>query len=310
MIIFFSIIMLLFPLSHYAQINFSSINNRVNLSFVKQNFQGDEAIEVQFSIRNIGSSESEFILSDILNQSIHFELKTSRNELVSYHARSQASVVGYFSNPALYRRITLLPGESFSRVFDLRDLYDLYTHETFYVKGIFYPDPDDRTQFVSSDLAYFTQVPPLLVQQYIVSDSIQRAQEIRALTKLSVDEVIGSFFEAQMEKDWEKFLLHIDSDRLIQSFQNYAVLYNGATDGVFKLELIERFKRFFTTHWDIPIIGYMVNEIVMRGDTATVEVDATESIHFTSRRIRYTFTLFRNTGGTWLITDYAVLMIN
>lgn len=294
----------------YTQSTFDTNNNKIEISFIKQNYQGDESINIKFSIENTGTEESSFVLSDILDQSIDFELKTSRNEEIEVNHNTDVRLTGAFSNPSLYRNINLMPGESFSRMFDLRYLYNITTDETFYVKGIFFPDPDNKSVFITSDNTSFSHTPPLLVQQKISADLILRDQELKKLVTLLPSEIIQSFFDAQFVKDWSKFLLHIDAERLIQIFHNYSFQYNNSKDGTFKLELIENFKKFLTIHWNIPLIGYNIKETVIQGQQATVTVDATESIRFTSRKIRYVFTLYRSTQGSWLISDYTVLSLN
>lgn len=296
--------------SLHTQSTFDTNNNNIDISFIKQNYQGDESIGIAFSIENRGTEESSFVLSDVLDQSINFELKTSRNEVIAMNHNTDARLTGAFSNPALYRYINLMPGESFSRVFDLRDLYNISTYETFYVKGIFFPDPDNRSVFINSDNTSFSHTPPPLVQQKISEDLIKRTQELDRLATLLPNEIVQSFFEAQFVKDWGKFLLHIDAERLISIFYNYSIQYNNSTDGAFRLELLEKFKRFFTTHWDIPLVSYSINETIIKGQEATVTVDAMESIRFTNRQIRYVFTLYRNSAGKWLISSYTVLSLN
>ena len=296
--------------SLYTQSTFDTNNNKIELSFIKQNYQGDESINIKFSIENTGTEESSFVLSDILDQSIDFELKTSRNEEIEVNHNTDVRLTGAFANLSLYRNINLMPGESFSRIFDLRYLYNITTDETFYVKGIFFPDPDNKSVFITSDNTSFSHTPPSLVQQKISADLILRDQELKKLVTLLPSEIIQSFFDAQFVKDWGKFLLHIDVERLIQIFHNYSFQYNNSKDGTFKLELIENFKKFLTIHWNIPLIGYNIKETVIQGQQAKVTVDATESIRFTSRKIRYVFTLYRSTQGSWLISDYTVLSLN
>ncbi len=285
-------------------------NHKINLYFVKQNYVGDEAIEVKISIENASENEYSFELSDILLQSVEFELTTSQNEIIEIDPILEAKLKSTYANPSLYRTITLMPGEEFSRFFDLREFYDVRDFNTYYVKGIFYPDPYNKSVFVASDHVSFIHTPPVSVQQAIEVKAIERAQELIASAQLPPTEVIESFFESQLSKDWEKFLLHIDPNRLIYSFRNFSTQYDATMDASFKFEILERFKRFLTVHWDIPLVSYNIIDTTIKGDVAIVTVDAMESIRFTSRRIRYSFTLNRNFSGSWLISSYDVLALN
>lgn len=306
--IIFSFLIFMSTYSLYAQTNLKNYN--IGLSFLKQNYQADEPVMVQLSIENIGNIGNTFILSDVLEQSIGFELKTSRNELLPLNSDTDIHLTGLFSNPALYRDISLMPSESFSRMFDLREFYDIKAYEIFYLKGIFYPDPDNNAVFVESEYTSFSHSPPSLVLQSILDRSIKRSEKIDLLSKLLPSEVVQNLFEAQFTKDWEKFLMLINAERLLNSFQNYAVQYNESTDGAFRLELVEKFKRFLTVHWNIPLVSYEILDTHIQGNTAYVTVDALESIRFTTRKIRYTFTLHRTISGSWLIVDYEVLSLN
>lgn len=285
-------------------------NVNVRLFFVKQNYEGNEPIEVEFSIENLTSVEQEFILSDLLCNSLTIKLRTSKNEIIPMNSIIQAKIDNAFVNPSLYRTIILLPRESFSRLFDLREFYDIDTYDSFYTRGQFYPDPDNRSFFIESDYTPFTHMPPIIVQKQIEDNQRIRVQEIEVISTLLPTEMIISFFEAQFMKDWDKFLLHIDPNRLIFSFRNFGEQYKATTDGEFKLELLEQFQRFFTIQWNIPLISYKIINTTIQEDTAIVTVDAMESIRATSRRIRYNFILYRSSRGQWLISDYTVLILN
>ena len=60
--------------SLYTQSTFDTNNNKIQLWFIKQNYQGDGSINIMFSIENTGTEESCFVPSDILERSIDFEL--------------------------------------------------------------------------------------------------------------------------------------------------------------------------------------------------------------------------------------------
>ncbi|MGL4676552.1 MAG: hypothetical protein ACRCWI_02655 [Brevinema sp.] len=304
---FFIILTVLFPISYYTADNTSPA---VNISFIKQNYQAYEPIQFEVFIKNTDTQERSFIISDILEQSIYFELRSSRNEIVEMNPKVVAQSSGVFSTPELYRNITLMPQESFSRLFDLREFYNITRYDTFYLKGIFYPDPNNRALQALSDYTVFSHIPSSTVLQQMVGDSINRSKELSILSTFLPNEIIKSFFESLFTKDWEKFLLHINTEQLLQSFQNYANQYNQSNDVTFKLELLKQFQRFLTVHWDIPLTSYKITQTTIQEHTAYVTVDAVESIRFTSRRVRYTFTLYRSVSGSWLIVDYTVLALN
>jgi len=294
--------------SLFAQI--TNTGNKIRILFIKQNYLSDEAIKMNFSIINMSGSEQTFILSDIFNQSISLELRTSQNELVSMYPEVEAQMNTAFANPSLYRRLMLTKGESYSKILDLRDFYPIDKQGTYYIKVNFYPNPDDKRKFYTSEFISFFHTPSTIVQRKINDTLTKRKLELQKISKLLPNEIIASLFDSQLLKDWEKFLLYIDFERLINSFDNYAQQYNKADNGISKLDIIEQFKRFLTTYWDIPIIAYDIKETIIKDDTAYVTIEVTESISYISRRLRYVFTLYKTGNNTWLIEDYSVLSLN
>lgn len=306
---FLIIIVLFISTNIYTQTNTQDSLN-VDISFIKQTFHSHEPITLELSIKNKNTTPISFTLSDILEQSIKFDLKTSRNENVPVNHKKSSQLKEFYSNPALYRNISLLPGESFSRLYNLREIYDINKYETFYIKGTFYPNPDNKQNVIVSDFKTFSHTPAPSIITKIIEDNISRNNEFDEISTLLPHEIIQNFFEAQFDKDWEKFLLFINTEDLLQSFHNYATQYNQSTNAEFKLGLLKDFQRFITIYWNIPLTSYEIDETIIREGVAYVTVNANESIRFTQRRIRYTFTLKKSTSGAWLISDYTVLALN
>ncbi|MGL4562637.1 MAG: hypothetical protein ACRCVW_02120 [Brevinema sp.] len=287
----------------------------VRISFLKQNYLSNESIDICLKIMNTNDYPITFSVADsndefLWYQSIDFELRTSQNITVPLKNIVQAQIKLKAADPSLYRDITLLKNESFTKVFNIRDFYDITDAKTFYIQASFYPDPDNHNTMYQSYFASFSQSAQAIVEQKIVEDDLLEQATINGLAQLLPNEIIESFFDAQKQKNWQLFLLHIDPERLIYSFPNFATQYDQATTGSFKLNIIDQFKRFFTSHWNIPLTSYHITETVIKDDTATVTVNAVESIRFTNRRLRYTFTLYRTGQNTWLISDYLVLSLN
>ncbi|MGL4394732.1 MAG: hypothetical protein ACRCS8_05860 [Brevinema sp.] len=284
----------------------------VQISFIKQNYTGNEPITACVKIFNKSNGAITFSLADdfLSHQSIAFELKTSQNIAVPIKNNIQAQIKLRASDPSQYREITLLRGESFSKIFNIRDFYDLDESKTYYIEALFYPDPDNHGLPYKSSYASFSQSAPRMVQENIIAAERVQEARINELSGALPSEIMTSFFESQKEKNWALFLMHIDPERLIYSFPNYAKQYDAATSGSFKLDIIDEFKRFFSRHWNIPLTSYKITETIIKDDRATVVVDAVESIRFTNRRLRYTFTLYRTGQNTWLIEDYIALSLN
>lgn len=283
----------------------------VEVSFIKQNYLGSEPINIMVTIINYSDKPLSFSLADnFVSQSINFELRTSQNTLVPINNMVMAKLSLQSADPSLYRDITLLPKEAFSKSFNIRDYYTLTESRTYYIQAKFYPDPDNQSIFYLSDFQSFAQTTPLMVQQQIIQDDTEQQRKILELQQLLPNEVIASFFESQKNKNWTLFLLHIDPERLIYSFPNFSKQYDNAVNGTFKLNILDQFKRFFTANWNIALTSYKIKETIIEDDTATVIVDAVESIRFTNRRLRYTFTLYKTGNNSWIIDNYTVLALN
>ncbi|MGL5254335.1 MAG: hypothetical protein ACRC9L_05025 [Brevinema sp.] len=283
---------------------------QVRISLFKQTFSSDEPLKAYVSFYNQSTTDQQFFLSDVLFQSLVFDLRSSANEIVPLRPEMDALARTTYSNPALYRRIRLAPGESFSFTSDLREYFNVPKSGSYYVRARFYPDPDNRSDEFFSEYFSFAQTPPAPVMQRINQEQIRRSKTLEEARQFLPGEVIQDLFEAQMKKDWERFLVHIDAEQLINAFDQYANQYNTSIDGTFRLDLLEQFKRFLTSHWNIPLSSYEIRETIIKRDTATVEADALERVRTQTRRIRYSFELSRNGQGQWVIDNYIVLAVN
>lgn len=281
-----------------------------SISIYKQNFTGDEPVRVNVYIANSGTREESFSLSDAAYQSISFDLRTAANEPIELRPAVDARMRTVYSNPNLYRTLTLMPGESYSASFDLRDYFNITANGAYYIRARFYPDPDNRALVFDSEYAAFTHTPPDTVRRALDVKAQQRVRALETAKAFLPNEAVQDLFEAQMAKDWERFLLHIDAERLINAFPVYADQYNASTDGAFRLDLLEQFRRFLTVHWNLSLTGYEITETRITKETAEVTADAYESVRISQRRIRYNFRLYRNGEGRWLIDNYEVLALN
>ncbi|MGL4367566.1 MAG: hypothetical protein ACRCTQ_04730 [Brevinemataceae bacterium] len=281
----------------------------VKIYFLKQNYTPSEPIQIYFTIVNESNQNIEFTLSDVIYQSFMFELRTSRNELIALNPVIQSETETVFGNPSLYRTINLAPGESLFRKFNLRELYTINEQQGYYVKALFYPYPDNRTNVLVSDLVMFFQTPDLMVQNKINSNNIQQTHMVAVRNTSLPNEVVANLFESQMKKDWSAFLLNIDESQLIYSFNNYANQFDQAKTSSAKTEVLKTFQRFLTEHWNNSIISYTILDTVIKGDKAVVNAEATENFKFFHRKFRYQFSLYRNGKGIWYISDYTILVL-
>lgn len=282
---------------------------KVELQFYNQNYRLNESIPVVVSVFNQAGQRLAFQVSPQIYESFYFEVKTPRNEEIQIRDDFRIEIKENASAVSDYRDILLDAGESFSRTIDITQWFDVKDSGYYYIKGVFFPNPDDRSQKIESSFYKILVKAPQIVEQSLVEENQRQQVQLREIKKLPPYDAIADFIDAKMKKDWERFLAHIDAARLIESFQNFSSDYQNARTGAYRLEVLERFKRYLTVHWQDMILEYKIKKSEIEDDKATVEADIEYKIRTVSYALRYTFYLYKNHEGQWLIYDYTALRI-
>lgn len=289
----------------------TTVNNglKIELQFYRQTYRLNEPINVLINVVNGSSLPVPFQVSPLIYETFFFDIRTPRNETVPLLDIFQVRMKNNASSSGDFRDIVLQPGESFSRVIDITQWFDIKESGYYIIKGIFHANPDKQFDSLLSFDYKILVKPPVVVEKKLSEDEQQRIEELENVKKLPPYDVIADLLDAKMKKDWERFLAHIDAERLIASFQEYFSAYENARSGKYRLEVLEEFKRYLTVHWQDRILSYKIGASQIQDDKATVICDVDYTTKTLMYGLRYTFSLYRNHLGQWLVYDYNVLKI-
>jgi hypothetical protein len=282
---------------------------QVGLQFYRETYRLNEPVPVQINVVNNSSGPVKFYISPLIYESLFFSMKTPKNEDVDLLDTFQVEMKNNASSSGDFREMTLMPGEEFSRLIDLTQWFDIRESGYYYIKGMFYPNPDKKDESVESFNYKIFIKPPVVVEKQISAEELERQADFEKVMKLPPYDVIDDFLDAKMKKDWERFLLHIDSERLIKSFSDYYNAYQNARSGTYQLQVIEDFKKYLTTYWQDRILSYKILESHIKENDATVVAEVDFKVKLFSYTLRYTFSLYKNHLSQWLIYDYSALKV-
>ncbi len=282
---------------------------QVGLQFYRETYRLNEPIPVQINVVNNSTAPVKFYISPLIYESLFFTLKTPRNEDVPLLDSFQVEMKNNSSSSGDFREITLMPREEFSRLIDLTQWFDIRESGYYYIKGLFYPNPDKKSEPTESFNYKIFIKPPVIVEKQISTEELERQADFEKIMKLPPYDVIDDFLDAKMKKDWERFLLHIDAARLIKSFDDYYKAYQNARSGSYQLQVIEDFKKYLTVYWQDRIQSYKILESHITENDATVVTEVDFKVKLFSYTLRYTFSLYKNHLNQWLIYDYSALKV-
>ncbi|URA09466.1 hypothetical protein [Thermospira aquatica] len=282
---------------------------QVELKFYQQAYRINEDIPVQILVYNLSDKPQEIFVSPLIYETFFFDIRTTKNTPVELRDDFRVEKALLASDLASARQIILMPGESFSKDININEWFQLSEVGYYSINGLFYRRPD-LTNEVQRSFTYKILIkPPQVVEEAVVQEDIKRQENFIALQKLPPYEVIANLWDAKSKKDWERFLFHIDAEKLLLAFDDFKGAYLSARTGRNRLQIVEDFKKYLTVHWQDRIISYSVKEAIIKGKEAEVVSDVEFGVRSQSYILRYTFKLYQNVNGQWLIYDYSVLRI-
>ncbi len=282
---------------------------QVGLQFYRETYRLNEPIPVQINVINNSSSPVKFYVSPLIYESFFFNMKTPKNEDISLLDAFQVEIKNNSSSSGDFREIILMPQEQFSRIIDITKWFDINESGYYYINGVFYPNPDKKTDLIESFNYKIFIKPPLAVEKEISGEEEERKAEFENIKKLPPYDVIDDLLDAKMKKDWDRFLVHIDADRLIKSFADYYNAYQNARSGTYQLQVIDDFKKYLTVYWQDRILSYKILESHIKENDATVIVEVDFKVKLLTYTLRYTFSLYKNHLNQWLVYDYSALKV-
>lgn len=281
----------------------------VELQFFRQTYRLNEPIPVQIRVVNQTEAPYRFSVSSLIYETFFFKIRSPKNEEILLLDPFQVEMRDNASSGGDNREVTILPGEAFSRVIDITQWFDIRDAGYYYIQGQFFPNPDLQGDSIESFYYKILIKPPALVENNLRQEEQTRREMLENVRKLPPYDVIADMIDAKQKKDWERFLSHMDLERLIYSFGEYRDAYESARSGRYKIEVLEDFKRYLTVHWQDRILSFNVVESQIRSDKATVICDVEFKVRLYSYTLRYTFSLYRNHEDVWLVNDYTALKL-
>lgn len=282
----------------------------MQLQFFTQTYRLNNEIPVLVSVVNTGDSRFEFDVSSEINETFFFEVKTPQSESIEINKDFGIEMEENYSSSEGYREIILDENESFSHQIDISEWFDFEEAGYYYLRGIFYPNPDDKSKNIESIYYKILVKAPLIVEESITDEEQERLEELEEAALYPPYRAIEDMIQAKMEKDWERFLLHIDTEKLIQDFQNYSDEYNNAITGSRQLEILEDFEDYLTEYWQDTVLSYEVTESTIWGDEAEVICEVEYKIRQSSYTMQYTFSMYQNHDEQWLVDSYYAHIID
>ncbi|MGA2142280.1 MAG: hypothetical protein ABSG94_07645, partial [Brevinematales bacterium] len=176
---------------------------QVGLQFYRETYRLNEPVPVQINVVNNSSGPVKFYISPLIYESLFFSMKTPKNEDVDLLDTFQVEMKNNASSSGDFREMTLMPGEEFSRLIDLTQWFDIRESGYYYIKGMFYPNPDKKDESVESFNYKIFIKPPVVVEKQISAEELERQADFEKVMKLPPYDVIDDFLDAKMKKDWE-----------------------------------------------------------------------------------------------------------
>ncbi|MCX7820100.1 MAG: hypothetical protein N2258_00300 [Brevinematales bacterium] len=281
----------------------------LTIDFEKTSFRLNSPMNIEIKIINTSQERKIIKLSPLDYESFHFYVRTIENELLDYKDDYRLKTKEIISSADDVKEVLLFPGESISRIVDLDGIFDFRKVGFYYLKVNYYPDPENKLSFYESENYKFLIKPPLNVEDNLKKVEDTKQKRIDIIKKSPPYEIVEDLIDAKMKKDWDRFLVYFDLERLIYSFQNFGSAYENAKTGKHKFEILEDFRRYLTTHWQDRILSYKILEAYIKEGNATVDADVEFKVRNLSYVLRYTFKFYKNSDNEWKIYDYTVLRV-
>ncbi len=278
---------------------------RAHVQMDRFRFTGDEKVKLSMAVTNTKMKSATFKAYDMDYTTFQPVVYTTEGReadiLIPYRLKqrdTREAVSGLVP-----RIIQLGPGETMTRVVDLRKIYKLEAGREYRVRMFFFPDAtaDDA---VRSENTLSFKVAGL--EQFRLADGttgVMRSGVREKRHGVSPREVVMLFLNAEKERNWDNYFRYVKLESYVESFLNFARNYNLADD-VEKLKVLDDFATFLKTERPDRLIDYSVRDESVIGGRDVAYVNALVSRYnprYTLRfQYKYTLEKFRD---SWLITD-------
>ncbi len=208
--------------------------------FNKQIYYPDSPVTIRVTVANNSTKAFSFNSAEIHSFNFLLTVRTLKN--IALPASEEYIIDHNKNKPLFYRQITLMPGEAYSFVTNLKKYTAIQRAGIYVIEGKFFPD---FTQ-TKDPVTYTSNVLTLSVRPSVAVPALStvidnETREILKKVALPPDEVVSYFLTARQKGDWNKFFLYLDLESMIQSEPRLEAQYRRSTEAE-RMVLIGNYK--------------------------------------------------------------------
>jgi len=314
---FFFIIFILLTTSIFSEENYlldqeisSKILVYIELANPKIYYQDDE-IYINIKIFNKSNTDTVFTIANNKIFSFDFDMVTIQNKTIEHsveYINSFHKVQSVFTS-----HIILASKEGYVFKARLNDYYDINNPGQFFIRCYFYPDLKfsnmTRENTILSNQLSINIRPSKIEEETIIEKESVEEEKKYYVTKRPPDEVIEYMLTSRMNKEWEKFFLYLDLEKLIMTHNYYRERYLKA-DKETQIEIINEYKQYLKRD-RIDNISFMPTKFEIKKteySEGRAKVEALIFFKYQDYDEKKYYTYFLNKkGNIWYVSSYEVL---
>jgi hypothetical protein len=310
----FQLLFILFISTIFAEesrISQDSLILKIELSTPKI-FKQNDNIYLDIKLINNSPSPVSTFISDDKKYCFDFQILTMQNQEIEH---SKDYITSFHRVQTIFKsKIDLEPNQGYSYKISLNDYFEMDKTGQFYIKGFYYPelknsDNKDQKTLMSNQLTI--NIKPKDLEEKFISEkkSVEEEKRLNA-EKRAPDEIIEYMLNARMNKEWEKYFLYLDLEKLILTNNLFKNNFLKA-DSEKQKELIAQFKIYLQKD-TIDDISYLPHsyEIVKTeyfpNGKGKVEVIIQHKYIDYIQKKYYTYFLYKR-EKIWYVYSYEVM---
>ncbi len=281
--------------------------------FDKRIYMPGSEIPVKVTLRNDGPAPFRFKLAEERRHSISFDVRSLSNRAMEASDAWKRAMAN--NQPVYYRELSLLPGEEYSFIEDIRDYVTINEAGSFIMRCSFWPElgGDSRNQAAAGalqsnalSLSVRPGVPSPSASQLFSADTGM----VLKPEKLPPDEVVSRTIRARQKGHWNEFFLYLDVERLLLGNPEKKRSYNRESDDG-RRRMLEAYRAELmggTVDGDIVVIpsSFEISETRYRPSSGTVTAILKFAYEGFSMVKQYSYELEKR-DDIWYIVAYSVL---
>jgi hypothetical protein len=269
--------------------------------------------EVFIDVKLINKSENSIstYISDDKKFCFDFKILTMQNKEIEH---SKEYTTSFYRVQTIFKsKIDLDQDQGYTYKVRLNDYYDLDKTGQFYIKGFYYPtlkSSDTNNIQITSNQLTINIKPKDFEDQFITEKkSIEEEKKLNA-EKRSPDEVVEYMLKARMSKEWEKYFLYIDLEKLILTNNNFKDKFLKS-DTEKQKEIIAQYKKYLQkdTIEDISYLPHayeiVKTEYYPQGKGKVEVIIQHKYLDYIEKKY-YTFFLYKR-DKVWYVYSYEVM---